>query len=380
MYPVSQKFLDALRQSHTVFSKVELLRAEEVLGEMDVLNGTVQDDSTAMIRRRASLNLAPTPDTLALLPADPPVDGGLWPLGNELRLVGGITFRDGTTEQVPMGVFRIAKPKVTLTADGMSVSVECYDRSRAVSRNRWTKPFAATTGMLYGEFIEALIRDRLPLQTEFDFIATTDVVPQGLTFLPNDDPWKVAVDMAASFGAELFFDGNAVCRLQDVPDPLYTPSSFSYVSGADATITGLSRDLDDEQAYNGVVCVSENTDLAAPIRAEAWDTDVNSPTYYDPAMPDASRYGAVPSFMASQFITTAAQALTAAKAELLRVSGVIERIDFAAINNPAQVSGDVVTVGDASIGINSLYVVETITTGIGEAFTMSGTTRRRRAS
>lgn len=379
MYPVSDAFLAALRKSHTVTSRVELWSGTDLLDELVVLSGNVQEDNSALIRRRCGLNLVPTKETLAHLTAGVPSNGGLWPLGNEVRLFSGIKFRNGTVEEVPMGVYRIARPKVSKTVEGITVSVEGFDRSRSVSRNRWTKPMTISAGVNYATAILAIVSDRLPTQSAFDFMDTTYTTP-ALVFTPDDDPWKMAQDMAASMGAELYFDGLGTCVLRPEPDPVTTPASFVYASGEDATITGLSRDLDDDQAYNGVIVVSENTSNAVPIRAEAWDTDVNSPTYYDPDYPEDSKYGAVPYFMTTQLITTGQQAVDAANANLARVSGIIENIDFAAINNPAQSASDVIAVQDSQVGVDNLYIIDALTTGLGEQFTMSGVTRKRRAS
>lgn len=382
MYPVSAAFLAALRKSHTAICRADLLQRGEVLASgLPVLSGDVMDDTGASVRRRASLALAPTSEVLSMLAAQPPADGGLWPLGNELKLYGGIRFRDGTEELASMGVFRINRPRVTEDPNGISAAVEGYDRGRSVTRARFTQPYTVAAGQNYSTAIQALVKSRLPWMPDGDFIfMETDFTTPMLVFSMDDDPWASAQDMAASFGAELLFDGDGRCVLRPVPDPLYTPSSFTYASGIDATVTAITRDLDDDQAYNGVIVNSSSTSLPVPIRAEVWDEDPSSPTYFDPSSPGDSLYGAVPYFMTSQYITTQEQANAAAAANLARVMGVIEAIDFQAVNNPAHEGGDIVDVKSDRIGVDATYILNSVRIGLGESFTMSGTTRRRRAS
>lgn len=382
MYAVSERFLAALRSSHTVVSRVDLMRQGELIeADIPVLGGEVTDDSSATIRRRATITLAPAAEVLSLLPSSPPSEGGLWPLGNELLLRGGIRFDDGTEELASLGLFRISRPSLLTSQGSLSITLEGYDRGRSVSRARFVEPYEIASGVNYSEAIKDLIKSRVPWMTDADFdFMETDYTTPSLVFTMDDDPWAVAQKMASSFGAELFFDGDGKCVMRPEPDPLYTPSVFEYAEGEEATITSLGRSLDDEGAYNGVIVTGENTDLPEPVRAEAWDDNPQSPTFYDPDSPETSIYGAVPYFITSQYITTESQAQDAANANLARVMGVIEQIDFAAVNNPAHTSGDVIDVVRANVGVSGTYILDSVTIGLGHAFEMSGVTRRRRAS
>lgn len=382
MYPVSERFTAALHEPHTAVCRVDLLRRGDVIAEdVPVLSGDVVDDSAAVVRRSCTLALAPEQELLDLLAASPSADGGLWPLGNELRLRAGIRFGPDDEEYATLGLFRIARPQLSSSSGELALSITGYDRGRSVSRARFTQPLEIVAGTNYSTAIRDLVLGRLPWLTEDELrFMATDYTTPGLVFTSDDDPWKVAQDMASSFGAELFFDGDGVCVLQPQPDPAYTAPVASYLEGEDATLLALSRDLDDEQAYNGVIVVGESTDLPAPVRAEAWDTDPDSPTYYDPALPAESTYGAVPTFITSQYVTTQQQAQDAANANLARVAGVVESVEFAAVNNPAHTSGDVVELRRDVVNVNGVYILDSVKVGLGHAFTMSGTTRKRRAA
>lgn len=384
MHPASDEFKAALRRSHTSITKANLLRGHTTIVEdLPVITGEVTDDASALIRRRCNLTLPGIDEVLDLLPEVQPSDGGLWPLGNELELFGGIRFPDGTEELIAMGVFRISKPVVTDSGSDVTLQVEGFDRSRSVSRAGFIDSYTVAQGTNYAEAIRTLIEQKAPWLTQDDhhyvFMETPYETPS-LVFTPSDDPWDVATKMASSFGAELFFDGHGNIILRPQPDPLFTPPGFDYSEGEEATITSITRDLDDQEAYNGVVIIAENSDLPAPIRSEVWDTNPDSPTYYDPANPSTSIYGPVPKIISTQYISTQAQADDAAAAEFARIMGVIEKIDFSAINNPTHFSGDVISVARGRINVDSIYLLESIKIGLGANTQMSGTTRKRRAA
>lgn len=392
MYAVSDAFHAAIRRGPTVTAKAEFMLDGEVIGEVPILAGEVSEDSTALIRRRASLVLSAADGSLEV-PGPTYDTSPLWPTGNEVRVWSGVVFEDGTTEWCPLGVYRISRPRMTRTTEDLGIAVDAYDRSRAIGRNRFTEVYGVAAGQDYATAIKALIQNRMSSSlalalndSDFVFMVTdgslggsTFVTPQ-LTFVPGDDPWEKAVEMAKSFGAELFFNGLGQCVLRPEPNPAYTPSVFDYVAGPDATFTEIARDLDDEQAYNGVIATGSNTGNITIPRGEAWDTDPNSPTYYDPLRPQQSKYGPVPHFMNSQYIGTDAQATEAAKAQLQKVIGIMETVDLQAVAHPAHEGGDVISIKEEMTGLDNVYVLDQYRVGLGYTSNMSGTTRKRRSA
>jgi hypothetical protein len=379
MYPVSERFIEALRGDHTVVSRADLFRGNQLLvSDLPVIGGFVVDDSAALIRRSCSISMPY--EAAEYLPASPPSEGGLWPLGNEICWHSGIQFDDGSVEMVKLGKFRISKPRIARTEGDLSVVIDGFDRGRTVSRAKITVPYVIEEGTNYATAIKDLIKSRIPSldDSDFSFMATDHTTPQ-VILPPDADPWEAAQEMAKSFGAELLWDVDVRCVLRPEPNPVYTPASFEYSSGEDATILGIQRDLDDEQAYNGVIVTGENTDLEAPVRAESWDTNPSSPTYYDPDRPEDSTYGPVPHFITSQLVTTEEQAKEAADATLFRVLGVLETIQFDAISNPAHSSGDVVRIVDEESQVTGVHILDNINIGVGDSFVMKGITRRRRS-
>lgn len=389
MYPVSPEFLAALRGHHTVTARTEFIWAGEVVADVPILSGDVSADRTADVRRTCSLSFSPSSPELPVLPGiNDYSTSPFWPIGNEIKVYAGLVFPSGGIEEVPLGRFRIAKPKFKTTNGELTIAIEGYDRSRTVARHKFTDYYQVVEGTDYATAIQNIITTAMPRLTyeDFDF-AKTDGSTGGpiyttpdLLFSPGDDPWATAMNMARDVGCEVFFDYNGVCVLRPQPDPLYTPSVFEYESGEYSVLDSVSRDLDDEETYNGVIVQGQNNDNTALVpRGEAWDLDPESPTYYDPQAPHLSEYGAVPLIMPpSDFIRTNEQAAAAAAGQLLTVVSLMESVQFDGVANYAHAEGDVITVKDDSLGVDGHYLLDSFRIGFGEGGGMSGTTRKRR--
>lgn len=367
MYAISAAFQAALKKSHTIVSKAEILSNGAVVAEIaTAISGRVTIERNAAIRRRCEVTLADTNGSLV------PTSSSslLAPYGNEIRLYRGIRLSTGD-ELVPLGTFRISKTKVK-DDEGVVITVNGYDRSRSISRGKLSAPYQIAAGTNYGTAIQNMISYVRP-GTLFSFATTSATTPL-LTFLEGDDPWKRAQEMAEAIGCELFFDPLGTCCLQTVTDagsPVWT-----YSEGSTATFLDLDRDLDDEATYNGVIATGEGPTLTVPVRAEAWDANPSSPTYY------LGQYGKVPEFYSSPYLLTTAQASAAANARLTKKLGVTESVSFSAIVNPAHDAGDVVSISRSRSGLgtaNSIFVLDDVTIPLEAAKAMDVSVRERRS-
>lgn len=395
MQQVSDRWKETVTRSHEKKTECDLYFKDEIIAaNLPVTDGEITDDSTADVRRRCTVSLPGTPDVLSLVPRTPSADVGLWPLGTELHVRTGIVYEDGSEELLPQGVFRISRPEIVEGADGLTVTVAGYDRSRAFSRARFTQPFIVND-QTDGDMVSALKRlilSRVPWLGESNIVISDSLVGFGfvpsMSFIKDDDPWKMAQKMAHAIAAEILWQMNGKLHIRTVPNFNERPADAIYEEGNQATMTELTRSLDDDRAYNGVVITIENTSRTnsstnedlPPIVVEAWDTDSESPTYFDPAYPHLSEYGPNPYFYSSEFIVTEEQGQDAAEAMLQNISGVIEQFTFTAITNPAHESGDVITLQNTNQDILSTVVLDSFTMGLGQTPTMSGTARRRRVT
>lgn len=389
MYPISPQFIEALNEGAEVVTRADVYKRGQKVYELPVTSGSVTDDATAAVRRRCSLEVSLGDQPELYVPGQQSEDNvGLWPNGTEIKLLQGFRHRTLGLELIPMGVFRVSRPIVTDNGEDLRLAVTGYDRSRAVARARFRDSYQVKhTDMATA--IKGILMRQCAWLTEGDFEdgarwmrtdgyygSTGYFVPRA-TFDRSDDPWKACTDMALAAGADLFFDVDGLPVLRPETDPSSEVAVFSYDEGEANLATAIQRDLDDEQAYNGVVCTGENSSLPTSVRAEIWDTDPLSATFYDPARPYDTDYGPVPYFMTSQFVENTAQALAAATAQFNRLRGIIENISIDAVANFAHQSNDVIHIKRNRVGVDGNYVLDAFTIQLGVGGLLNGTTRRR---
>jgi hypothetical protein len=348
VYSRSAAFDAAVQKSHTIATKVEVYDGSTLLDDisLEVFDGNIVVDDVA-IHRRCTLTL--TDPTGSLSPAN--AFDVLAPLGNEVKLFRGIKFPDGTKELLAVGTFGIADTRVNDSGAGLRIDVVGYDRARRVQRARFATEYIILKGINYATAIEDMLRSRYPqIVTNFP---TTDAETPQLVFEAGKDPWKVAQDMAASIGMDLYFDPTGTCIM--VPVTLVGDSDWTYFEGSQAMILYANKRFNDERIYNHVVFTGETSGVTAPVRAEAVDDDPKSPTYY------LGKFGDVTKFQASSFVTTVEQAQAAADRNLAKNKGLVESMEIQTIVHPAHEVGDIIHVYRAKTKINAQYMLSKIT-------------------
>lgn len=402
MFKVSDAFIAELISGAEIVTKVNLYYAGELLAEdIPMKSGSITDDSNSLIRRRCNVVLEPAEDWSKFIPgygknmeqARGVRDFGLWPVGTECKIWQGIKFNDSSMgiEWVPMGTFRIANPKVSATTDQITVSFDGYDASRKISRARFSDAFNIQYKTDVPSACKQIILAQCSwlMEDDFDFSEVESMVSaagdlDGFLFVPNlifdrdDDPWKQAVDIATSSGMYLYIGLDDKIKMKPIPDLLSDPPEFSYDEGEDCILTDVDRDIDDEQGYNGVIVTGENSTNATVVREEIWETNVASPLYYDPAVPDASIYGPNPYFLTSQSISGSYQAILAGKAQFFRLTGIIESLNISAIPMFAHESMDLIHIKHERSQIDDNFILDQFTMGLGPEGRLSGRTRARR--
>ena len=210
-------------------------------------------------------------------------------------------------------------------------------------------------GTNYATAIQTIIANAVSGLT-FDFVATDYTTP-ALVFEAQADRWQTVLDMATSIGCELFFDGTGVCVLR--PEPTFSAlPAWTLSEGEGGLLTSAVLAMDRAPAYNRVIATGENTSLTTVPRGVWTDTDPSSPTYY------SGGFGHKPRFFASAFISSDAQAASAAASIGTAQKGVARSLALAAVPNPALEPGDLVLIKREAIGVNEVHVLDAITYGL----------------
>jgi len=373
-YSVSSAFRTALASSHIVAVRV---RARSNLGTfttLDTVGGTVSADIDRAIRRDCSSidvlsadgSLIPTTTTSLLSPI----------AGTELYIDRGITYADGTTEYVPLGVFTWSTVTSRLTTDGVVITLDgLQDRAQRVVQGTYSKPYAVTTTAVAVETaIQTILRrgwQSVPGTSLFPATGQT-ITERSFGVEGDSDPWTDALNLADDFGYRLYFNvaGNAVLQL--VGSPL-SASVVSY-SSSNPLVVDLARTIDSQNTYNGVIAVMAGTKMLKPYRSVAYDTDSTSPTYY------LGPFGRRVRTYSSSAINSQASADQTARTQLQLTLGLSEKVTWSQIPDPSLDVGDVVTMVYPDLSLNRSYRIDRLEIPLDAGELMTVTARDRRLS
>lgn len=329
--------------------------------ELSVTGGAVTMEGRRAIARDASLTIAPTATMSVYDLYDMLLNPAI-----EVLIARGLNV-GGIPEYVPLGVFSTDRCTVTMGAGG-SVQWQGSDRAKKIRRARLTDPYRIASGTSLAAAGAAFLLDRFPaLGTDADFSNVTATIGTNVIFEhgPDSDPWRDAQGLFSARGYDLHFDGAGIARATVITDPV--DAVFSFGSGETSRVLGGDMGGTLDAVYNGVIATGEGTDVAEPVRAELWDTDEASPTYYLGAM------GKVPYFYTSSLLTTVALCTQAAQTILARVKGGAQTLSWSAVVNPALEPYDCVEV-DVD-GSTTRYVLDRITVPLRAADALSAVAR-----
>ncbi|PAX85003.1 DUF5047 domain-containing protein, partial [Streptomyces albidoflavus] len=282
VYPVSERFLARLAESHEVVTRVQLMLTDGQVIDVAHTGGSVTVDRGQAIRRTCTVT-CPDPALLPRTPADQ-----LATYGSRLLISRGVAYGDGSTELVPLGLFRL--DSVDGDVSEGPVQLQGKDLSAVVADDKLTAPYSAS-GTVVGA-VTALIQRSLPGAS---VIAEIEDAPIGRrTWDVEADPWEAAREVAAAAGADVFANADGEFVIRTLPDLLLTAPAWAVEAGDGGVYISGSVGMTSDGVYNGVLARGESTsDNLPPVSALAVDSDPTSPTYWD------GPYGRRPMFYSS---------------------------------------------------------------------------------
>lgn len=366
MRPVSAAFLSTLTGSHAMASEALVVETFQstvapVGTSMSIINGKVKLDGTADIRSTLDLTL----DGTRLWPTH--TNSLLAPYGNEIFVRRGVQLGAGTTEWCSLGYFRIQSPDQEVPPDG-PIRIEGLDRMAGIIDARLLEPRQFMSTETYGDIVTELITEVYPTAV-IQWDDATDLNTLDRALIVEEDRHGFLKELITSLGKIWYWDHRGILVILDPPDP--TAFVYEVNHGHNGVLVDVSRDLTREGVFNAVVVLGEATDTETPARGVAIDADPTSPTYF------YGRFGPVPRFYSSPFITTDAQAQTAAEAILQRELGLPYSISLTAIVNPALEPYDSIRVRYSNVDGAELHVIQDLEVPLIADATMSIGTREQ---
>ena len=327
MYPVSDRFLARLAESHRVATQVQLFLTNGAVVELEHTGGSVTVDRSQAIRRTCTVTVA-DPSLIPRSPTDQ-----LASYGARLRITRGIDYGDGTQELVPLGVFRldsvdgdVSEGPVTLQGKGLEA---------VVADDKFTAPYRAT-GTVVGA-VTALIQRSIPAADVISLVVDQPIGSR--VFDVEADPWAGAQEIAAAAGAEVYANADGVFVIAALPNLLTTPPVWAIEAVEGGVYISGNRAMTSDNVFNGVLARGENTsENVPPVSYLAVDDDPGSPTYW------GGPFGRRPKFVSSSAYTTLSACAQAANAELAKAKAPNASGDISSLPNPALEPGDVLRV------------------------------------
>lgn len=353
MRGVSEKFLATLRGSHTAVFRARVCTSFQTGNnpagtEIRIISGDVTSSASAQIRSTLQLT---TPEAW-------PRDAGdlLAPYGNEVFVERGIDFGNGATEWVGLGYYRINNPEQDQTPNG-PVDINASDRMAGIIDARFLTPRQFPASASRGQVVETLITEVYPgAVISWDDAALRDGA-LGRTIVADRDRYQTLHDLVTSLGKLGYFDHNGIFTVRSAATVTGAPD-WTVDAGANGVMVKMSRAITREGIYNVVVASGEATDTAPPSWAAVADLSATSPTRY------GGPFGPVPRFYTSPFITTTAQARSAASVLLRKSLGLPYQVSLDTVPNPALEPDDVIQVrypSDTGSLTSEPHIVDTVT-------------------
>lgn len=327
MYPVSDRFLARLAESHAPATQVQLFLTTGQVIDVPHTGGSVTVDRSQAIRRTCSVTVA-DPTLIPRTPTDQ-----LATYGARLRIARGVQYGDGSSELVPLGVFRLDSVDGDINAG--PVTLQGKGLEAVIGDDKFTSPYTATGTVVSA--ITALIHRSLPDAAILSTI--TDVTIGSRAFDVKADPWAGCQEIAAAAGAEAYANADGVFVIAALPDL----STATPVWAVEAVEGGLyisaSRAMSADKVFNGILASGENTaDNVAPVSYLATDNDTGSPTYW------GGPFGRRPDFYSSSTLITTAACTNAARLKLAQAKAPNASGDISSLPNPALEPGDVLRI------------------------------------
>ena len=350
---------DVVAVSHSVTSRVEVWSGTDYISTVYPVSGSVTVDARRAIRRTCSLTLVDYDGTITPLTSS----ALLAPGNNELRVYRTVSSVSRTVEAA-LGVFTITDVSLDASDSGVTIDLECEDRSREVADAKWRSPKKLTSGANVATALTDLLTDARILPSSTLAIATTTrTVPSThaitLGIGTNANPWADIETVALAAGFEVYFDeaGTFVADAHPAFGPSLTRDDAVVIfeAGSRSTLLGARRSLSASGVSNVVRVVAEGSgiplDSGAVPAGEASDTDTKSPT-------NVTDLGERVVEISTPMVATSADA--AAIAALLLPARVGWPVELEVIPNPSLDARDIIWLTDPRIGVDSAVVIDAL--------------------
>lgn len=353
MYPTSTKFLTHAKLSSKRIAVVDVYEvgaSAPIFTSLPISQGTITMDRVAQHRRVANIDI-PDPsitDQFRL--------GAIDPRTVEFRISSGIVFPDGSSEFVPMGIYRIADISWREETGGV-LNIDLVDRSLLLMRDTHAGVIPYLTWTVQ-QLIEQMVEHStaaLGVGINYSSELSNPHVPGGLVF--DQSRLEAVSKLAEVVGADYFFDSMGDFQVTPKPKVDSGTSPLDAVMtigpGEDGNLISANRGMRVRDVVNYIVVNGATGDDNLPVSGIAFDDNPSSPTWINGGM------GISVKIVSNNKLETVDQCTVAAQAILKDSTGMAKSLDLQMVANPALEPGDLVIVQFLD-GTRELHVINSI--------------------
>ena len=340
-------FADLVAGSHTArfaaIAPIGFQTGTDPHGEpLQVTGGSILFDATADVWASGNLTVAE--------PWPGPTDERLTVFGGEVYLARGVETGAGGTRWSGLGYFRVTADAQADASKG-PIDLTLDDRMATIVDSTLMFPRVYERDTIVADAVNDLVLDIYP-NAVIEYEDNTGETPIRRQVTVEKNRYDGLADFADGLGQIVYFDERGVLVFRNIPDE--TEPVWTVRAGPGGALVEAGRSLTRDKVYNAVVAFGEGLDDIPPVHAVAYDASPTSPTRY------GGPFGKVPREYASPFITTVAQARSAATSMLRRSLGAPKEVTLTTVPNPAMRPYDPIRVIYDN-GEREMHVVDTFT-------------------
>lgn len=366
--PLSERFLRSVRNSSRLYNSADIYLGTDLIAEnVAIADWSVTADAGASIRRHASVTLTTPRSTLNVgtsglrITTEESVEtlvniNGADIFAVEIVLKTGFAYGNAN-ETVPLGRYIVWGANYDFTK-GDVVELELYDLSKYLDMAQILRvqDFSGTSARAA---IQSLVNTAMP--RSFTVVFASDVLdqilPGGATY--DNTCLDAILEICDVLGAEFYFDlaGIPQVRKKRAITGATDPSESVFgldTNSVDANIIAVSRSASRDGVFNGIgVYGAQPSGTQPQAFGEVYDLNTESRTYWN------GPFGKAFKRMDRPELTTNAQCIAAAQAELNNAISGVSPCELDALQNPALEPGDLIT-ALLPDGTTELHLIESL--------------------
>jgi hypothetical protein len=249
------------------------------------------------------------------------------------------TWMGDFSMMIPVGVFRVDSIDRT---NAETINIAGSSLEEYISDDKWTETGELSAGSPIIQTIQTIVHDAVPGTVVFDIhpeaAARDTSLAAALPYEVGDTKWDAVESLAFDLMCDVYCDPTGKFRIYPRPEPDDPKPVLALTQGPGGVMMVQDVAVTRDETYNGWVAMGESTSSTAPQSAIVLDDDPASPTRW--GGPFGKRLGVY----RSKLLDTKDKCRNKAELLLTESKALTRTLNLSAVPNPALEPDDVVEV------------------------------------